>query len=715
MAFQLLALTGMWASCVSLFNGDKSRKTQSELETKRRETQLEMEYLRMNHQANLESTRQAFQKKVVEYQCENSLRVQQFVKTVDLMLAKNQQEFQAWQAEQQRKLQQELAVYNRETQLAVAAYQRETTKGMAEFNKILDNWPLRLYPSEIIGSPSQEKAVPLRIIIAPPEIDYDRFGVANKDFPKLEKRLAQGVRGFMENHYPLNSQERPTEFLGGAWDSNRFHSEASIKRLFTMLKSEPTLILESEVDGEYINLRLAYWSGGQDLYGYKTVISRLAHLEMVKAFAKERIWQSKPDKESPKDVKIEHNAKDFEKFCEFLVACHQLLAGLFADVHYLIHYNRPLQLPSLLPEVIKSFPDHQVAKEMIQWIVNGYRDAFKVLEMDRSYWIPDLMLELAQGLAGLEDKSWARELVEESGREWLRLRGISLINGDILESMKPILIAGDKDYLCRLENCFSSLENKQAIVQTKSLISLVEEKIRLESELENQRKKEEKELQKRELEKKVTEESTELKEAKKEHRSEETTRCSVRKSKTVVEERQNLAIVPSGCPKVEMFKSIEQSKIELPKKEKIMAHPEEENFSGQRKSSSKEEPNSAGFIEKWVGEPLNSAFNKLDQLTAAIRNTLGSTRSLKPLALFTYEDAIQYFVDKRPRDPRVEKGAILRQLHQDGHLIIQVFLDVRNSLVFDGNGQLYGRQLLTKNIDEELRQAFGNTSMILVE
>ncbi len=694
MAFQLLALTGIWASCVSLFNGDKARKTQLETETKRRETQLEMEYLRMNHQANLESTRQAFQKKVVEYQCENSLRVQQFVKTVDIMLAKNQQEFQAWQAEQQRKLQQELAGYNRETQLAVAAYQRDTARSMAEFNKILDNWPLRLYPAEIIGSPSQEKAVPLRIIIAPPEIDYDRFCITNKEFPKLEKRLAQGIRGFVENYYPLNSQERPTEFLGGAWDSNRFHSEASIKRLFTMLKSEPTLILESEVDGEYINLRLAYWSGGQDIYSYKTVISKLGHLEMVKAFAKKRMLEDKT--ELSKNAKVEHNIKDFEKFCDFLVACHQLLSGLFADVHYLIHYNRPLQLPSLLPEVIKSFPDHQVANEIIQWIVNGYRDAFNVLKIERSYWIPDLMLELAQGLATLEDKSWARELVEESGREWLRLRGISLINADILASIKPILIAGDKDYLCRLENCFSSLENKQSTVQVKSLISLVEEKIRLESELENQRKKED------EVHQKVKEGTSRLTEATKVIHDEETIKDSTRENKSVVNQ-PDLAANSSNL-----------SKTELLRKEKMMTTPKEEKFSDHRKSSSKEEQN-LGVLEKWVGEPLNSAFNKLDQFTAAIRNALGSTSSLKPVELFTYEDAIQYFVDDRPRDPKVEKGAILRQPHQEGHLIIQVFLDVRNSLILDSKGRLYGRQLLTKKIDDELRRAFGNTSMILVE
>lgn len=146
-----------------------------------------------------------------------------------------------------------------------------------------------------------------------------------------------------------------------------------------------------------------------------------------------------------------------------------------------------------------------------------------------------------------------------------------------------------------------------------------------------------------------------------------------------------------------------------------MDHPEEK-FSDQRKSSSKkEEPNSEGIVENLVGKPLNTAFRHLDQFIEVIRNALGATNSLKPVALFTYEDAIQYFVDKRPQDGRVEKGAILRQPYRDGYLIIQVFLDVNNSIILDSKGRLHGRQLLTKSIDDELYQAFGNASMILVE
>jgi hypothetical protein len=576
--------------------------------------------------------------------------------------------------------------------LAVAAYQRETARRTTEFSKILDNWPLRLYPSEIIGSPSENSSVPLRIIIAPPEIDYDRFGIANKDFPKLEKRLAQGIREFVENYYPLNSHDRPIEFLGGAWDSNRFHSEASIKRLFTMLKSEPTLILESEVDGEYINLRLAYWSGGQDIYGYKTVISKLGHLEMVKAFAKARLLEGKPNAELPKGTKIEHNAKDFEKFCDFLVACHELLAGLFVDVHYLIHYNRSLQLPFLLPEIIKIFPDHQISKDIIQWIINGYRDAFEVLKVDRSYWIPDLMLELAQGLAGLEDKSWATELVAESNKEWLRLRGILLINDDIVKLMEPILISGDKDYLCKLENCFSSLGNEQAVIQTKCLIGLVEKKIRLESELENQHGEEGNVHQKVEQDIELMEEVT----------------ASFDKHFTktsAITRQQDLTENSSDLSKTGRFKLTEQSMIGLPRKEKMMTSREKENVSD-NKSSLKD--GNVGLTGRLIGKPVEFVFDFIDRLASG---------SLKPIKLFTYSDAIQYFVEERPQDSMVQKGAILRRSHPEGQLIIiiQIFLDGENSLLFNREGRLYGRQLLVKSIDNELHQAFGDCSIILVE
>ncbi|MBD2304453.1 hypothetical protein H6G17_02810 [Chroococcidiopsis sp. FACHB-1243] len=97
--------------------------------------------------------------------------------------------------------------------------------------------------------------------------------------------LAEGLRDFLNKHYSLHSPVRPTELLAGAWESKRFHSESSIKALFGMLKSEPTLILESEVEGDYLNFRIAYWGFGQENYYYKTIY-RLPYKQIVYESAK---------------------------------------------------------------------------------------------------------------------------------------------------------------------------------------------------------------------------------------------------------------------------------------------------------------------------------------------------------------------------------------------------------------------------------------------
>jgi len=122
--------------------------------------------------------------------------------------------------------------------------------------------------------------------------------------------------------------------------------------------------------------------------------------------------------------------------------------------------------------MIKEVSNLQVAKEMIQWVVKGYRDVFDALKKDRSYWVPDLMLELAQELANLEDKSWAKELVEESNQYWFQLRGIELNQNDNwFNTMKPLLTQNDSKYLEGLKNCWSLLQDNQNIDQTESLLT----------------------------------------------------------------------------------------------------------------------------------------------------------------------------------------------------------------------------------------------------
>lgn len=85
------------------------------------------------------------------------------------------------------------------------------------------------------------------------------------------------------------------------------------------------------------------------------------------------------------------------------------------------------------------------------------------------------------------------------------------------------------------------------------------------------------------------------------------------------------------------------------------------------------------------------------------------------IPLITYEEAITYFVSNRPNDPRIKRGAILRQPHSRGHHIVQMFLDKNNELVCDSAGKPYGRQLVALKLDEELLDTFGDKNVIIVE
>jgi len=101
-----------------------------------------------------------------------------------------------------------------------------------------------------------------------------------------------------------------------------------------------------------------------------------------------------------------------------------------------------------------------------------------------------------------------------------------------------------------------------------------------------------------------------------------------------------------------------------------------------------------------------------DQYQQCLRDLL---RLPEVVPVMTYEAAIKYFVTDRPSDPRVEKGAILRQPHAQGYHLGQMFLDSNNDLVRCSDGKPYGRQLVAKKLDEELLDVFGTKNLIVVE
>ena len=520
------AAASAWNGVVNAFNGASGRTMQQnlegqrlahqkELQEKQIVAQFEIEYMRtmsqiklqQNHQEfqqKLEIARQEFQGKIVEYQCQENRKLQEFIKAVDMQIAKSNQEFQAWLFQQQKQLQIELAQYNRETQYLNAVYQRETTLEIKE----LDNWPIKNYSWQILQSHQGRDPIPVQIILAPPEIDFDRFEHLNKTststFPKVEKRLSQHLRNFLEKHYPLENQQRPTELIDHTWDSNRFAGGSAVKTIFSRLKSEPILLIESEVDGDLINIKVAYWSGGQEISPfYKTIISQLHYPKVLYEFAIQRAldWETnvkgkllargKTEQEinqkfagdnalnlsiyreykelQAEGIEFERayktNSEDFGKLSALLGAYHNVIAALFTDIHYLINTNLSPKLPELLAELETDFSIEKcLADDLFQMVIESYIGSLRAMTKDRSELVPGFAADIAFGLTGLFDSNLAEQMLDFSLESWLSSRYLSVENDqEKFDMVAKNLLPLDQEFIGKVNRCLVGLGQQKKL------------------------------------------------------------------------------------------------------------------------------------------------------------------------------------------------------------------------------------------------------------
>ena len=437
--------------------------------------------------------------------------IKELIRTFNLPLEKDSgiTEF-----DQQKILQQQLALYQRETQLQIANQTKETSVKLPEIAKIIESWPLRLYPSQILDSGTNYQRTPLKIFLAPPQIKFDKFEENNLENSQIEPILAEGLRKFLHKYYSLHSPMRPTELLAGAWDSKRFHSESSIKALFGMLKTEPILILESEHDGDYLNFRIAYWGLGQETYYYKTIF-RLPYREILHNSAKSRAlewkkvrdellfmgedteeinnlggdnvsnlailekvekWQEKGIDISKLSLNYQINHQDWQKLCQVLINCHCLVVAWVADAYHLVDYDVPPLLPQVLPSLLQETSNLQSVEEFLRVCATGYQEVYQALENQRHYWVPELALQLAQSLSYLPDRSWSQSQVDYSINTWLKLRQVpaeEFINP--LQAMQSAVKIEDKAYLEKLKDYFTAIGNNQGISEVDQLLNTIAE------------------------------------------------------------------------------------------------------------------------------------------------------------------------------------------------------------------------------------------------
>lgn len=461
------------ANLASVWNGVSQRKQAGELAKGQLKANTDPTREQQEHQSRIEKIRR------------------------DLQLAANRQnlaiqqenlEFQRWRFQKEKELQAALAAYNRETQIALAACQRETALSLPEVNKLFENWPLTIVPKQILGSHSGNDPIPLRILISPPVINFDCFdNFANSPIPRVESFLCQEIRDFLDQHYAPEDALRPTVFLDGAFESKKYRGGTSVQVLFGMLRSEPILILESEIDGDYLNFRFAYWGLGDTSPMYKTVFSQLEYREsfVKSAQARAKEWKKgyellKTQGRNPKEFneldtfnlelyeieqqlkaigadvsQLRHRYKisndDCKDFFKFLAVYHCLVISWITDFYYLNHYEITPILPKLLFNLVKDFNEEEASKELIHKIIISYKELYERLGNSRSHWTPDFLLQVANLYVTSADLDEAKALIRESILSWLKLHKVAPPDisefQSLVEAMHPLLGVEDKSYV----------------------------------------------------------------------------------------------------------------------------------------------------------------------------------------------------------------------------------------------------------------------------
>ena len=453
-----------------------------------------------------------FQAEQAQLSYERADELQAFIKFAKNVSLEKQVDFLSWKLEQEKHIQLEILELNHQLQRQLIIEQRKISLKIVEDQKQLENLAIWLIASDILKSESDDNIIPLRVFLAPPKFQFERFSHANDGtniFPNIELTLAEGLRQFFRNY---SNSGKTVDFLAGAWVSKSFHSEASIKALFSVLKSEPTLVLESEVDGDYLNFRIAYWGLNWSKYRYDPIISRLPYREILYESAKNRarkwreirakliaagVSESEADKTYGKDniknwetlqleeqlqqagiptqelaVKYFINKKDVEELGQFLIICHCLFAGLIADEYFLFQHNFSPLLPSLLPGLTENVPEQAVAHNLIESVVWYFQKIYQTLESTRAILIPELALELALSLVELPNKSLAKNQIIYSIKSWFKLRELHQIDGvgvidmplqSLLDALQSVLMITDKEYVEKLNKCLVAVGSERQI------------------------------------------------------------------------------------------------------------------------------------------------------------------------------------------------------------------------------------------------------------
>ncbi len=443
-----------------------------------------------------------------EFQAELSI----YMKKLDQAMMQEKMAFDLFLFEERKKLDLEMRDATHNFQLKLAVIQGQIVRQTEEYKRTLERYPWGLPPSTILGIYSKyrdrSKPVPPLVIISPPTLEYDRFANAPSfGLPKIEKRLAEDIRTFLDRYYPLDDNLRPAHFIGGIWETKARHSENAVILLFSMFSSIPTLIFECETEENFLNFRVASWDIGQETYKYKSILSEFNCTEFLYEVAKfqARAWRDQKTKLLQKGRSAEELKKlggddelnlgsleneeglerdGYEGFLNYKITpkavqelvkhlrvLHCIFIGLALDEYYFMRYNVGLQLPSVVGSLIDDLPDYE-RLNLLEVVTTYYKKFYEVLKEQDSPFLPEFGLDVVAGLVGTADKPWLEEMLKNSMRAWLKLRKVQPHKKmDLLGTMKPLWAREyDEKYAKQLHQCFVAIGDSHSAEQVDRIL-----------------------------------------------------------------------------------------------------------------------------------------------------------------------------------------------------------------------------------------------------
>jgi len=445
---------------------DLSREFQAQENERNRDLQLTLTELNQEFQSQQGELSRAFSEKLEVFRAD----------------------LQKYFFEQQRELQMQLKEQDIELARELRKYDRQTAITVVEEQKRQNNSPIWLVAGDLLKRGNTSGVLPLNVFFSPPVLKFDRTKESDaKGFPAMEDYLQQELRKFFQQY---QGRDRQIDYLAGAWTSKQFSNEAAARQIFLGLQSEPTLILESALEGENLSISFAYWGLGHIKERYETVM-RFSWLEVLYSFVKERTetwfrnravegsteaewieeygekfvrqyqanrgvmakeqrWIDRGDDIRELERNYHLAPKDWDQLKRLVAICHCAIAGWVTDEYFLLDVNPDRRQLPLLPELLSelvSGMSETVQHQFVDGSVHIYQKLYDCLISEVPDWEPELRLELATSLIKLPSHDAGLAQINASLKVWLFSRGVDWSSGTpVLPLLSSVAKPEDEAY-----------------------------------------------------------------------------------------------------------------------------------------------------------------------------------------------------------------------------------------------------------------------------